>query len=793
MSRLNASWMWLSTFTVELATCMAGCAVNGDHGIVSDPGSLLLQWSARSVDSQVGSIVGDDRGEMALASLHASKKTLPVGWFGAFSEGESTFNSDAQDTQEDFPERDTSWEPGFRMDYRTPDGLNPSWFHESPSGGPDAVWQTHYPSLDAVANRGETPPWRQTIRGKWQQSYKPPGSQVSKAKAATWFDTSVEQYDAFGRVREPKDRSGRRYAVEHQVRINGSLACAEPGCVASTLVRVHGPGGRARCSLSLWLHPTDYDDEHSREELEWVKINGEIVHAHCDPMAKSCGNGSVPATQRYQCMDDVHISHLLRSRSGLIAIEAKNSAMVDECPVQGALLSGGIELNCWVADPPPTLPPPPTPKPLGCQDTVPLRCETPGCTASTAVHLDPNKFPNGTCTLSVSFFQTDFDADHGSEEQVDAIWADSELVMLSCKPGGNPCKQQNVTEWIACVGAYDVTKQAVDGLVVVTAKISNKVDECGHNGFLLDAQVTVQCKPCIEPLTWIGSPGGFPGGFPGGLPGGFPGGAPKGFPGSELPVVGGWPAGVLGPGGWAPGGRPPGQSPNMPRNGSSPGAPETPIAEDPWTCKCRTKQLNGNITRECRKNGYLVSECTDPLPVLPPGAPQPTWPPGWNEPTRRNGSNGFERGDTTDNLGYTCACRNGTRVSNGTTIRTRQCVKNGCLVDNCTQRLNPRNCTLVTWWNQCQCRIVPKNGTLTKECREKGKIVPFCPPTPNITVDNGANVSETVTQTPTMLAQEVSPVENMHFSRQSRSEGDAIQFEDWEWDIIPKEVSVPGS
>ena len=80
--------------------------------------------------------------------------------------------------------------------------------------------------------------------------------------------------------------------------------------------------------------------------------------------------------------------------------------------------------------------------------------------------------------------------------------------------------------------------------MLVTAKISRKVDECGHNGFLLDAQVTVQCKPCIEPLTWIGSPGGFPGGFPGGLPGGFPGGAPKGFPGSELPVVGGWPAGV---------------------------------------------------------------------------------------------------------------------------------------------------------------------------------------------------------------------------------------------------------
>jgi hypothetical protein len=777
--------MWFPALTIRLAAANHGCTTRGADSTMSDQGSLLLQWSTQSIDLHGGNIAVDRKGEMALASLDTSKKVLPVGWFGAFSEGESTFTSDAQDSQEDFPDselhREMVFEPGFRMDYRTPDALSPSWFHESPSGGPNQVWQTHYPSLEDVANRGETPPWRKTVRGKWQQQYQPPGSQITQAKAASWFDESVDQYDAYGRVREPRLRSGRRYLEAHEMVVNGALKCADPGCTASTLVRVHGPGGNARCSLSLWLHPTDFDDDHSKEELEWVKVNGAIVHAHCDPMAKSCGNGSIPATTRYQCMDHVHISHLLRHSDGLIAIEAKISKMVDECPIEGALLNAGIQLDCMVEDPPPTVPPPPTPKPPGCEDTVPLRCDTPGCTASTAVRLDPAKFPNGTCTLSVSFFQTDFDADHGSEEQVDAIWADHDLVMVSCKPGGNPCKQANVTEWIACIGAYDVTKQAKDGLVIVTAKISGKVDECGHNGFLLDAQVTVQCKPCIDALTL--SPGaghGIPVGgqiIPwAGLPG--PGDWPAG---GQLPVVGGWPVGILGSGAWPPGGRPPSGDPNA-LNESSPAAPEVPTNEDPWTCKCRTKNFNGTLTRECRKNGYLVSECTDPLPVLPPGAPEPTWPPGWNEPTRRNGSNGFERNETLDTLGYTCACRNGTKVINGTRTTTRQCVKNGCLVDNCTQSVNYRNCTLVNWWNQCECRVVPKNGIMTKECRQKGKVVPECPPSPNVTVENGdlGNTSS-VTQTPTMFMQEVLPIENHHF--QGRTESPSFQFEQWgDWE-----------
>lgn len=216
MASLKESCMWLSAFSVQMAVASHGCTGSGAQSIPSDQGSLLLQWSSQSVDVQAGKMVGNKRGgEMALASLDTSKKTLPVGWFGAFSEGESTFNADAEDTQEDFPDSEThqgeSWDPGFRMDYRTPDGLSPIWFHESPSGGPNQVWQTHYPSLDDVAFRGETPPWRKTIRGKWQQQYKPPGSQISQAKEATWFDSSVDQYDAYGRVREPRVRSGRRY------------------------------------------------------------------------------------------------------------------------------------------------------------------------------------------------------------------------------------------------------------------------------------------------------------------------------------------------------------------------------------------------------------------------------------------------------------------------------------------------------------------------------------------------------------------------------------------------------
>jgi len=255
---MKAIWLWPSVF--RLIASAPACVGAGAWSSRGEPGSLLLQRSTRNLDPEAAGSALEDTSTVAFASVRTNRRVLPVGWFGGFSEGESTFNSDAQDVQDEFPDRDALWESGLRTDIRTPDGLTPAWFHESPSGGPNQVWQTHYPYLDDVADRSHTPPWRRTVRGRWQQKYKPPGTAVANSKAASWFDSGVEQYDSYGRVREPRDRSGRRYVTSRQVVLNASLACNRPGCVASTLVRVHGPGGNGQCSLSLWVHPTDYDD-----------------------------------------------------------------------------------------------------------------------------------------------------------------------------------------------------------------------------------------------------------------------------------------------------------------------------------------------------------------------------------------------------------------------------------------------------------------------------------------------------------------------------------------------------
>merc|ERR1712107_248800 len=98
--------------------------------------------------------------------------------------------------------------------------------------------------------------------------------------------------------------------------------------------------------------------------------------------------------------------------------------------------------------------------------------------------------------------QTDFDGDHGSLEQLDFIQVDGVTVKKNVKPGRNPCKEislgnlsnnETVEPFAAMVGE-DVTPDSALGFKVnVTAKLSDMVDECGRDGFLLDAIATIAC------------------------------------------------------------------------------------------------------------------------------------------------------------------------------------------------------------------------------------------------------------------------------------------------------------
>lgn len=498
--------------------------VGGVPGVVSEvaavtEGPRLIQL--RLERAPFGGVALAERGLAGAANAKAAATTAaaagkqnPADWFRAFSEGESTYDTDAA-LEGDREERLRglrqlgAMEPGEPPEEasagpsRAADGSIASrWFDESPSGGARQAWQTHYPSLEDLHPRGAVNEhWSAGPNGRWHQKYDPPGNVGSEWKPAGWFDSSVTHYDAFGRVREPSHISGRRYPLWQERSRNVTLTCAAAGCIANaTLVAADLSAERAtRCLLSVAVHATDFDDEFSRENVEWIMVNNRTVNTVCDPGVKAC-NATAQAPLHNCLVDFVVPEEMMREQKGTLQLAAKLSPMVDECPHEGNLLSGVATVTCLVAAPeaPPTpvqLPvvPPLAPEP---PRATRLRCDTPGCIGNLTVRVPPPL--NGTsrsCLLTVQLQQTDFEAEN---EIVEWVKVDGDDVVSNVNPGQNPCKArmegQNVSDVpFPLVAGQDVTAAAADGEVLVSAKLSPMVDECGHDGFLLDAQVVVNC------------------------------------------------------------------------------------------------------------------------------------------------------------------------------------------------------------------------------------------------------------------------------------------------------------
>jgi hypothetical protein len=440
----------------------------------------------------------------------------PSGWFGGFSESESTFDRDAPGDNSDNPESPAEWQNGLEI--HTQKGFAARWFHESASGGMSAAWQTHFPAVtDSEYRDSLAPPWQRNTRGHWQQRYKPPSAldeaDHPMAKKVAWFDSVIDQVDAYGRQRAPQDLIDVMRDQLRPFELNATLQCKEPGCTANSTLNAsdYGVDRLARCTLSVWIHPTDFDDEHSREEVEWVTLNGVLANMHCDPMARGCARGinEVVPQQRFTCLQQYDVTDLLKASNGTLLVAAKISKNVDECAIEGNLLSGGADLACLVHPPTTTTTTttPPT-QALAASGSAILRCRKPGCTARAVVFLNNASIDNTTkCYLSVHVRPTDFDKIE-SEEEVEWIKADDVEVKKSCKPQGSPCRvRANMTNYgpvapFECISKIDVTNASRDGQVVVTAKISDMVDECDYNGFLLYGNVTVRCSPPqITPTT----------------------------------------------------------------------------------------------------------------------------------------------------------------------------------------------------------------------------------------------------------------------------------------------------
>eukprot|EP00747_Dinoflagellata_sp_TGD_P165166 gnl/TRDRNA2_/TRDRNA2_186090_c0_seq1.p1 gnl/TRDRNA2_/TRDRNA2_186090_c0~~gnl/TRDRNA2_/TRDRNA2_186090_c0_seq1.p1 ORF type:complete len:543 (-),score=88.16 gnl/TRDRNA2_/TRDRNA2_186090_c0_seq1:508-2136(-) len=449
----------------------------------------------------------------------------PAGWFGDFSESESTFSADGLSARTDQnPERlvEDGFNPALHLDIKPyePQVKGVEFFHESNSGGSSAAWQTHYPIVDGSpsSHRLRTGDWRETPRG-WTQDYVPSDLAGTADVAghltdleAEWFDADVNQYDGYGRKMMPKKNSERSLLGDgwQMKTVNKTISCKESGCEADATVDVFDAKTEEGklCTVNLHVHPTDYDDDHSREHIELVTLNGFIADTTCSPKLKTC-NTTEQERDTFLCLSDYPADQIL-NKSGSIKVHSKISTMVDECPYNDNMFSGIISVTCAV-------------KQLStdleyaqassvaktAKKTVSghasLSCSKPGCVASTFINIDADELDmeNKTCKLTINITQTDFD-DTDSEvvEFVAIEEKDGSMSNLTTseKPGKNPCSAKQKGTPLAdnekiftIVQEHDVTARAQAGSIFISAKLSDMVDECDSDGKLLDGQAYVEC------------------------------------------------------------------------------------------------------------------------------------------------------------------------------------------------------------------------------------------------------------------------------------------------------------
>jgi len=276
----------------------------------------------------------------------------PAAWFGGFAEGESTYDQDGK-----LAGRSVNSQIGI-LDGWNPQQDNPmydqakasEWFQESRSGGHKQAWQTFYPATQAsmAGNSAHIGAWFEGKGGTWQQEYLSQkaiegglGTHETRSRniPASWFDSSVEQLDGYGRAKSPGANGLRNFLDWEERSVNTTLECTAPGCIANVSLLAPFKSDTEifkNCRLSVHFRPTDFDDWYSGEFVEWVQVNNKQISSKCRPHADGCNQ----TAQRplLPCVDDISIDLLMPS-NGDLKISAKISESVDECPYQGNAVS----------------------------------------------------------------------------------------------------------------------------------------------------------------------------------------------------------------------------------------------------------------------------------------------------------------------------------------------------------------------------------------------------------------------------------------------------------------------
>jgi len=401
-------------------------------------------------------------------------------------------------------------------------------------------------------------------------------------KDAAWFDIGADQYDGFGRPRLPSDLSDKYYAEWSEMKRMMNLTCADPGCTANGTLQVFenlSVEEYKMCRLSVMLRATDFDDEYSRETVEWLTVNEKEVMRNFTPMAKGCGNlkpdvitslvetsqhasknGSkttsnatssgtpsgasflVGDSPLYGFLSDIDVQELLGS-NGSLNIVGKISKYVDECPIDGNHFSAVAIVTCFhrpILIPPTTttttIVAPLAPAELAINISRPVQCKAPGCTANILMTLPDRIKDNRTCKLTVRINNTDFDSPGDADvETIEWLQLNGNNETLGKISGTNPCqlaqietetisndtsKKANIssdlnTTWIAyenetlvdnvtvqstlirdyitLLDQKDVTNMVAGGNLTLSVKITDMVDECAIDGYLLYGIAELVC------------------------------------------------------------------------------------------------------------------------------------------------------------------------------------------------------------------------------------------------------------------------------------------------------------
>lgn len=459
----------------------------------------------------------------------------PAGWFGDFSEAESTFNDNGIGAKiNEFPEKkvEYGWDPA---EYKAPFGPDwvehGEWYDESRSDNYHRAWQTNYPpvphglpgSVNVDTHEGK---WRDTPEG-WIQNWYPPNNLGRDGpEPAPWFNAQVDQYDGFGRFMMPQPGTGQSYLQPffsdgqmilgwYERAVNTTLTCQDPGCIARSNLQVYDPFSElaSNCRLTIGVHATDFDDDWSVERYNYWRANEYILTRDCYPGPRKDGCNASAADPLYNCVLDNPVDKII-DENGTLVLEGKITDMVDECPYNSDLLSAVAVVTCMVQPITTTTTTTTTTKhvfgvePEG--ECLHLKCDTAGCTARNEFIFDPTIALNGgKCHMSVNISQTDFDNLDHNYEAIEFLKVGGatgrNLLSAPVKPGQNPCfalwmdhpdPAPHDYALVTNVDVTDLIKKSLPapGYLDISAKISKQVDECGkEDKWLLHGRACLNC------------------------------------------------------------------------------------------------------------------------------------------------------------------------------------------------------------------------------------------------------------------------------------------------------------